>query len=110
MKLVLNVVPDPSRIIFSNPCKSDYSIRFAADAGVRMMSFDNLDELDKIKKFYPNAHLLLRIFASDPTALVHLESKYGASLESTKTLLEHAFILKLTVVGVSFHVGMLGSQ
>ncbi|KFY00459.1 hypothetical protein V490_01343 [Pseudogymnoascus sp. VKM F-3557] len=105
MKLVLNLVPDPSRIIFSNPCKSDYSIRFAADAGVRMMSFDNLDELDKIKKFYPDAHLLLRIFASDPTALVHLESKYGASLDSTKTLLKHAFTLKLTVVGVSFHVG-----
>ncbi|KFY68607.1 hypothetical protein V496_00950 [Pseudogymnoascus sp. VKM F-4515 (FW-2607)] len=105
MKLVLNLTPDPSRIIFSNPCKSDYSIRFAADAGVGIMSFDNLDELEKIKKFYPGAHLLIRIFASDPTALVHLESKYGASLDSTMTLLRRAFALKLKVVGVSFHVG-----
>jgi ornithine decarboxylase len=44
---VLNLKVDPSRIIFSNPCKSPSSIKFAATVGVKLMVFDNLDELGK---------------------------------------------------------------
>lgn len=58
--------------------------------GVKLMVFDNLDELGKIKSCCPEARLLLRIFAKDETALLGLEDKYGAPLKQTKPLLERA--------------------
>ena len=69
------------------------------------MTFDNVDELYKIKRSCPNAELLLRIMADDSTALCPLSTKYGAPPDSTSRLLETASGLSLNVVGVSFHVG-----
>ena len=45
----------PSDIIFANPAKQASHIRAAVDAGVRTMTFDNENELRKIKQFHPQA-------------------------------------------------------
>ena len=73
--------------------------------GVVRTTFDNLDELDSIKRFMPNAQLFLRIHANDDGALIQLGDKFGASIDSTSVLLQRARELGLEVVGVSFHVG-----
>lgn len=102
---VLNLGVDPSRIVYAQPCKTKSYVRFAAECGVKQMTFDNSDELYKIKRFFPDAELLLRILTDDSTSLCRLSDKFGASLDTTMALLALAKDLQLNVTGVSFHVG-----
>ena len=102
---VLSLGIDPSRIIYAQPCKTKSYVRFAAELGVKQMTFDNSDELYKIKRFFPDAELLLRILTDDSTSLCRLSDKFGASLDTTTDLLTLAKDLELNVTGVSFHVG-----
>ena len=105
MQTVLNLGIDPAFILFANPCKSFISMDFARQVGVMRTTFDNFDELEKIKLHMPQAELLLRIYASDESALIPLGDKFGAPLDTTEDLLLRAWDLQLNVVGVSFHVG-----
>jgi ornithine decarboxylase len=103
--LVLGLNVDPALIIIANPCKAPAAMVFARQVGVTRMTFDNLDELDKIKTHIPEAQLLLRIYANDDSALISLGDKFGAHLDTTKQLLSRAWELGLNVVGISFHIG-----
>lgn len=69
------------------------------------MTFDNSDELYKIKQVAPNAELFLRILTDDSASLCRLSLKFGAALDATQGLLELAKKLGLNVAGVAFHVG-----
>jgi len=102
---VLNMGIDPNRIIYAQPCKTKSHIRYAAEKNVKQMTFDNADELYKVKAFFPGAELVLRILTDDSTSLCRLSTKFGASITKTKELLELAMDLNLNVVGVSFHAG-----
>ena len=108
MQLVCDLGIDPSRIIFAHPCHAVSALRFASKRGVMRTTFDNIDELDKIKKHAPNMRLLLRIHAQDNTALACLGDKFGAPLDTTWPLLQRAKELGLKVEGVSFHIGKTG--
>ena len=52
---VLNLGVVPDRIIYANPCKLISHLRFAADKGVKMLTFDSESELYKIKEHFPGA-------------------------------------------------------
>jgi len=99
IELVLKFDVDPSRIIYAQPCKTKSYIRYAAQQGVKQMTFDNADELYKIKQFCPDAKLLLRILTDDSASLCRLSLKFGACLTSTQGLLELAKQLDLNIVG-----------
>lgn len=103
--MALDTGIDPSRIIYAQPCKTKSYLRYAAQMGVKQMTFDNADELYKIKACFPDAELYLRILTDDSTSLCRLSMKFGASLDIARQLLELAHELELKVVGVSFHVG-----
>jgi ornithine decarboxylase len=103
--MVLRLGVDPSRIIYAQPCKTKSYVRYAAKQGVRQMTFDNSDELYKIKELYPDAELYLRILTDDSASLCRLSLKFGASIDDTGDLLALARKLDLNVVGVAFHVG-----
>ncbi|KAH8826227.1 pyridoxal-dependent decarboxylase [Flagelloscypha sp. PMI_526] len=97
---------DPtSNIIFANPCKASSFIRSAASKGVHMTTFDNSDELHKIKRTNPKAQLVLRILTDDSKSLCQLGLKFGAPLGNVLPLLRLAKELELEVIGVAFHVG-----
>jgi len=102
---ILRLGVSPSRIIYAQPCKTKSYIRYAAKEGVRQMTFDNADELYKIKEIFPDAELFLRILTDDSASLCRLSLKFGASLDTTGDLLALAAKLDLNVVGVAFHVG-----
>ena len=51
--LSLNVAP--SRIIFANTTKLASHIEFAKKHNINLMTFDNEDELHKIKKLHPSS-------------------------------------------------------
>ncbi len=55
--LDLGVTPD--RIIYANPCKQISHLKFAAEKGVELMTFDNELELHKVKKHFPTARYSL---------------------------------------------------
>lgn len=69
------------------------------------MTFDNADELHKIKSNFPDADLVLRILTDDSSSMCRLSVKFGADLNTAFDLLQLAKDLGLNVVGVSFHVG-----
>ncbi|KAI8368735.1 ornithine decarboxylase [Blakeslea trispora] len=102
---VLDLGVDANRIIYANPCKQASFIRYAAQQNVSRMTFDNAEELHKIKKFYPDAELVLRILTDDSMSLCQLGLKFGAPLHTVEHLLQTAKDLDLNIVGVSFHVG-----
>ncbi|XP_056637570.1 ornithine decarboxylase-like isoform X1 [Diorhabda sublineata] len=102
--LALNVHPD--KIIFANPTKLIHHIEYAAKVGVKTMTFDSLEELNKIKKHHPEAELLIRIRCDDVSAKYVLGKKFGAlPTEDSLDLLKVAKSLNLNVIGVAFHVG-----
>ncbi|KAJ1994652.1 Ornithine decarboxylase [Dimargaris cristalligena] len=105
LQTVLDLGAPADSIVYANPCKQPSHLRYALEHQVRLMTFDNSDELRKVKKLYPNAHLLLRILTDDSKSLCQLGIKFGAPLNTTVGLLRLARELGLTVVGVSFHVG-----
>lgn len=69
------------------------------------MTFDNADELYKIARAHPGAKLVIRILTDDSKSLCAFGIKFGAPLVTVPGLLAKARELKLSVVGVSFHVG-----
>jgi len=105
IKTMLSYGVPPEKIIFANPCKAVSHLKYAAENGVTKMTFDNADELYKIKKYHPNCELVIRIHVDDSKSICQLGIKFGVPLGKTRPLLELAKALDLNVVGVSFHVG-----
>mmetsp|Transcript_7673 Transcript_7673/g.11281 ORF Transcript_7673/g.11281 Transcript_7673/m.11281 type:complete len:765 (-) Transcript_7673:232-2526(-) len=92
-------------IIFANPCKPRTHIIEAVCKGVRMMTFDNVDEVEKCAKISKKIELILRIITDDSGSQCRLSSKFGAPKARWRVLLAAAKRHGLAVVGVSFHVG-----
>lgn len=105
LRSVLQLGVPPERIIYANPCKQASMIRFARESQVPLMTFDNVDELQKIKEHYPEAKMVLRILPQAVKAQCVLGNKFGAPYESVARLIRAAKTLSVDVVGVSFHVG-----
>lgn len=94
-----------NNIIYANPCKQPSHILHAANAFVDTMTFDSMDELDKIKRLNPSSKLVLRLYVDDTKSICRLGTKFGAMLHDTPEILQRAKDLNLNVIGVSFHVG-----
>ncbi|XP_017331656.1 ornithine decarboxylase [Ictalurus punctatus] len=105
IQLVQSLGVEPSRIIYANPCKQVSQIKYASAHGVQMMTFDSEVELMKVARSHDNAKLVLRIATDDSKAVCRLSVKFGATLKSSRLLLERAKELGLDIIGVSFHVG-----
>ncbi|XP_073481489.1 ornithine decarboxylase 1-like [Aquarana catesbeiana] len=105
IQFVQNIGVQPERIIYANPCKQISEIKYAASCGVEKMTFDSEGELIKVAKNHPNAKLVLRIATDDSKAMCQLSVKFGATLKTSRLLLERAKELNIDVIGVSFHVG-----
>uniref|UniRef100_A0A672HZK3 ornithine decarboxylase n=1 Tax=Salarias fasciatus TaxID=181472 RepID=A0A672HZK3_SALFA len=107
IQLALSLGVTPDKIIYANPTKPSYHIKYAASQGVDTMTFDNEEELLKISSLHAQAKLVLRIAVDHSKSLKKLNLKFGATLSSAGKLLERAAQLGLQVIGVSFHVGCL---
>ncbi|CAK1543499.1 unnamed protein product [Leptosia nina] len=106
IQLVMDMGIKPERIIFANPAKMASHIRYATARGVTTMTFDSETELHKIKQCSPDAQLVIRIRCDAADAQCPLGIKFGCEpLTEAPRLLKLAAVLKLNVVGVSFHVG-----
>ncbi|KAM4872422.1 antizyme inhibitor 2 isoform 1-T1 [Thomomys bottae] len=105
MELVQHIGVPASKIIYTSPCKQIAQIRYAAEHGVQLLSFDNEMELEKVVRSHPSAKMVLCIATDDSRSLSCLSLKFGAPLKSCRHLLENAKKSHMEVVGVSFHIG-----
>ncbi len=70
-----------------------------------LVTFDNLEELKKIKQHAPDVGLILRIRVPNTGSMVELSSKFGAHPSEAADLISEAANMGLGVEGISFHVG-----
>ena len=91
-------------IIYANPIKAEETLR-ELDKYQPLMTFDNREEIFKIRDNAPNSRVVLRLRVSNAGAMVELSSKFGASHDEALDLIFEAVNAGLTVAGLSFHVG-----
>ncbi|MDO8802794.1 MAG: type III PLP-dependent enzyme [Elusimicrobiota bacterium] len=92
------------KIIYANPIKPNETLK-QLDPYRPLVTYDNLEEVHKIKKYAPHAGLVLRIRVANTGAVVELSSKFGAAPGEAVDLILAAEKAGLGVEGLSFHVG-----
>ena len=92
------------KIIFSNTIK-DRDTLAKIKKYKPLMTFDNTDEIKKIKEHCPTAGLILRLKVPDTGSQVEMSSKFGAEPGDAANLIQEVFDAGLVVEGLSFHVG-----
>jgi len=106
LDLVLSTCPNidcEKQIIYSHPCKPISHIKYFRQHHVQMTVVDNEDELFKIKEYWSNAKVLLRLkIIKNGNSM---STKFGANQYQILKLLKLAKQLNINLVGCSFHVG-----
>jgi ornithine decarboxylase len=92
------------KIIYANTIKPIETL-IALDQYKPLVTFDNIEELKKIRKYAPHAGLVLRLRVPNTGSMVELSSKFGADPGEAVDLIAEAFASGLEVEGLSFHVG-----
>lgn len=92
------------KIIYANPTKPTETLE-ELNQYKPLVTFDNREEIYKIKKHAPNAGLALRLKVPNTGAMVELSSKFGATPGEAVDLILEADKQGLVVEGISFHVG-----
>ncbi len=92
------------KIIYANPIKPRETL-MALNQYKPLLTYDNLEELRKIKRYAPAAGLVLRLRVPNTGSMVELSSKFGCDTGEAVDLILEAFRIGLKVEGLSFHVG-----
>ncbi|MCG3180904.1 MAG: Lysine/ornithine decarboxylase [Phycisphaerae bacterium] len=92
------------KIIYANPIKANETLE-QLDQYKPLVTYDNIEEVRKVRKYAPHAGLALRIKVPNTGAMVELSSKFGAAPGEAVDLIAAAFDAGLVVEGLSFHVG-----
>ena len=92
------------KIIYANPIKPKETLE-ALDRYKPLITYDNIEELRKIKRYAPHAGLVLRLRVPNTGSMVELSSKFGCDSGEAGDLILEAFRIGLVVEGLSFHVG-----
>ncbi len=92
------------KIIYANTIKPIETLK-ALDQYNPLVTFDNSEELKKIRQHAPHAGLVLRIRVPNTGSVVELSSKFGADPGEAVDLIAEALEMGLVVEGLSFHVG-----
>jgi len=92
------------KIIFSNTIK-DRTTLSKIKQYKPLVTYDNSDELKKLKNHCETAGLVVRLKVPDTGSQVEMSSKFGAEPADAQKLIQQAFEMGLKVEGISFHVG-----
>ncbi|MBU1259685.1 MAG: type III PLP-dependent enzyme [Planctomycetes bacterium] len=92
------------KIIFSNTIKDRPTLK-KIKKYKPLVTYDNAEEVDKIKENCETAGLVLRLKVPDTGSQVELSSKFGAEPADAAGLIKKVFDCGLAVEGLSFHVG-----
>ena len=92
------------KIVYANPIKPKATLE-ALDQYKPLVTYDNLTELCKIRRYAPHAGVVLRLRVPNTGSMVELSSKFGCDPGEAVDLIREAFRIGLVVEGLSFHVG-----
>ena len=92
------------KIIYANPIKANDTLQ-ELDQYKALVTYDNEEEIRKIRKHAPHTGLALRLKVPNTGAMVELSSKCGAAPGEAVDLILAAHKAGLVVEGLSFHVG-----
>jgi ornithine decarboxylase len=92
------------KIIYANPIKAIEALQ-ALDPYKPLVTYDNIEEIRKVKRHAPHAGMMLRLKVPNTGAMVELSSKFGAPPGEAADLIEASYKAGLVVEGISFHVG-----
>mgnify|MGYP000185724935 CR=1 FL=1 len=92
------------KIVYANPIKPRETLE-ALNKYKPLVTYDNIEELKKIKAYAPQAGLVLRLRVPNTGSMVELSSKFGCDPGEALDLILKSFRAGLTVEGISFHVG-----
>ena len=92
------------KIIFSNTIK-DRDTLSRIRRYKPLVTYDNVDEIEKISNYCNTAGLVLRLKVPDIGSQVEMGSKFGAEPGDAAMLIDRAHEAGLEVEGLSFHVG-----
>ena len=92
------------KIIYANPIKDNQTLK-ELNTYEPLVTYDNPEEIKKIREYAPKAGLALRICVPNTGSVVELSSKFGAAPSEALALITAAFDAGLTVEGLCFHVG-----
>jgi ornithine decarboxylase len=92
------------KIIYANPTKPTETLE-ELDRYKPLVTFDNVEEIRKIRRHAPHAGLVLRLKVPNTGAMVELSSKFGAAPGEAVDMILEADKAGLVVEGISFHVG-----
>ncbi|MBN1396823.1 MAG: type III PLP-dependent enzyme [Bacteroidetes bacterium] len=92
------------KIIFSNTIKDRPTLQKIKQYKP-LVTYDNSDELKKLKEYCDTAGLVIRLKVPDTGSQVEMSSKFGAELGDAEKLIQQAYDIGLKVEGISFHVG-----
>lgn len=108
MQKVLSVGVRPERIIFAHTTKQKSHINFARKIGVKRMTFDSHEELEKIKILYPECELVLRIRFDSEKSHITFGKKFGCDpINEAPKIIESCASNQMNLIGISFHVGSI---
>ena len=93
-----------NKVIYANPIKKTDSLSFL-NLYKPLVTYDSVEEMQKIKKHCPDAGLLLRIKVSDEGSIVKFSNKFGIDPSLAVDLIEKTIKEGLGVEGISFHAG-----
>lgn len=92
------------KIIYANPIKPRETLE-ELNPYKPLVTYDNMEELRKIKRHAPQAGLVVRLRVPNTGSMVELSSKFGCDPGEAVDLIKAAFEVGLVVEGLSFHVG-----
>jgi ornithine decarboxylase len=92
------------KIIYANPTKPKETL-LALDQYKPLVTYDNVSELEKIKKYAPHAGVVLRLAVANTGSQCELSNKFGCEPGEAVDLILAALKRGLVVEGLSFHVG-----
>jgi len=94
--------------LFANSCKLGSQLKAAKAKGVGSVFCDSVEELEKIKKFHPNAKILIEL-SNGPSADC-FSSGSGATAEEALLILAESRRLELNVVGIALGFVNIGQE
>lgn len=103
----LNISAD--RCIHTHPVKTEETISYAYNKGLRTFVVDNIDELNKMKNYFGKIRILFRLAIRNNNSLADLSKKFGCytRVELIK-LIELANDYGFNDLGICFHSGSQG--
>jgi len=92
------------KIIFSNTIKDRHTLSKIKQYKP-LVTYDNIDEVKKLKEYCDTAGLVVRVKVPDTGSQVEMSTKFGVEPGEAAALIDYAFEMGLKVEGISFHVG-----